>query len=82
MSLEGKVVIITGGGTGMGADAARAMHAAGALVVLNGRRADKLEEVASAIDSDGETVACVAGDIGDPDISARVVETAAERFAA
>jgi len=80
MSLEGKVVIITGGGTGMGADAARAMHAAGALVVLNGRRADKLEEVASAIDSDGETVACVAGDIGDPDISARVVETAAERF--
>jgi NAD(P)-dependent dehydrogenase (short-subunit alcohol dehydrogenase family) len=80
MSLEGKVVVITGGGTGLGADAAKAMTAAGAQVVLNGRRADKLAQVASSVDPTGENVACVAGDIGDPEVSARVVQTAADRF--
>ena len=80
MSLEGKVVVISGAGTGIGADAARAMRAAGASVVLNGRRADKLEQVASNIDPNGKNVACVAGDIGDPKVSGRVIETAVERF--
>jgi NAD(P)-dependent dehydrogenase (short-subunit alcohol dehydrogenase family) len=80
MSLQGKVVVISGAGTGIGADAAKAMRAAGASVVLNGRRADKLEQVASQIDPSGKGVACVPGDIGDAEISARVVETAIERF--
>lgn len=82
MSLQGKVVVISGAGTGIGADAARAMRSAGASVVLNGRREDKLEQVASRIDSTGKNVACVAGDIGEPDVSARVVETALDRFGA
>jgi len=80
MSLNGKSVVISGGGTGMGADAARAMRAAGARLVLNGRRADKLKQVASIIDPDGEDVAVVAGDIGDPKIGDRVVQTAVDRF--
>ncbi|HEX4801787.1 MAG: SDR family NAD(P)-dependent oxidoreductase [Myxococcales bacterium] len=80
MSLEGKVVVISGAGTGMGADAARAMRAAGASLVLNGRRANKLEQVASSIDPGGNYVACVTGDIGDPTTSALVVTTAVERF--
>jgi len=80
MSLEGKVVVISGAGTGIGAHATKAMRAAGACVVLNGRRADKLEQVASSVDPDGKNVACVAGDIGDPKTSVRVVKTAIERF--
>ena len=80
MSLEGKVVVITGGGTGLGADAAKATRSAGASVVLNGRREDKLVQIASSIDPSGENVAYVAGDIGDPEISARLVKTASERF--
>jgi len=80
MSLKGKVVVISGAGTGIGADAAKAMRAAGASVVLNGRRADKLEQVASNIDPTGKNVACVAGDIGDAKISSQVVKTAIERF--
>lgn len=82
MSLEGKVVVISGGGTGIGADAARAMAAAGASVVLNGRRADKLEEVASIIDTSGKNVAIVPGDIGAAGVSEQVVKTAIERFGA
>ena len=80
MSLEGKVVVITGGGTGLGADAAKATRAAGASVVLNGRREDKLVQIASNIDPSGKNVAYVAGDIGDPEISARLVKTASEKF--
>lgn len=80
MSLEGKVVVITGGGTGLGADAARAIRAAGASLVLNGRREDKLARVAAEIDPGGKHVVYVAGDIGDPEISERVVKTASETF--
>ena len=42
-SLEGQVVLITGGGTGIGLAMAQAMHAAGARVVLVGRRETELQ---------------------------------------
>src|SRR5512135_3140097 len=80
MSLKDKVIVITGGGSGLGADAAKASRAAGASVVLNGRREDKLAEIASSIDPSGKNVAYVAGDIGDPAICARLVRTAIDKF--
>lgn len=80
MSLCGKVIVITGGGSGLGADAAKASRAAGASVVLNGRREDKLAEIAASIDPSGKNVAYVAGDIGDPKIGARLVKTASDKF--
>lgn len=49
MSLAGKRVLITGGGTGAGADLARGFAAAGAEVVITGRRLGPLEEVARAV---------------------------------
>ena len=80
MSLSSKVVLITGAGTGIGADAARAFHAAGSLLVLNGRRQKMLEQTASAIDPSGQTIAAVAGDIGDPSTARRMVDVARRRF--
>jgi NAD(P)-dependent dehydrogenase (short-subunit alcohol dehydrogenase family) len=80
MSLANKVVAITGGGTGIGADAARAFCAAGAKVVLNGRREAKLAQTAAEIDPSDETVVYVAGDIGQPQTSQQIVELAIERF--
>jgi 3-hydroxybutyrate dehydrogenase len=46
MTLAGKRVLVTGGGTGAGADLARGFAAAGADVVIAGRRATALEAVA------------------------------------
>lgn len=46
-TLAGKRVLITGGGTGTGADLARGFHAAGAEVVIAGRRAEPLEAIAA-----------------------------------
>jgi NAD(P)-dependent dehydrogenase (short-subunit alcohol dehydrogenase family) len=80
MSLKDKVVLITGGGSGIGADAARAFVAAGSRVVLNGRREGALRRTAESIDPAGGRVAIVAGDIADPETSRRMVAVAVERF--
>ncbi|MDH5530978.1 MAG: SDR family oxidoreductase [Paracoccaceae bacterium] len=47
MSLDGKRVLITGGGTGTGADLALGFAGAGAEVIISGRRAEPLEAVAA-----------------------------------
>lgn len=49
MILAGKRVLITGGGTGVGADLARAFAGAGAEVVIAGRRAEPLQAVAAGM---------------------------------
>jgi len=51
--LTGKRVWITGGGSGIGAGAARALAAAGAEVVVSGRRPEPLQEVVSQIEAGG-----------------------------
>lgn len=80
MGFTDKVVLITGGGSGIGADAGRAFYEAGAKVVLNGRRADLLSQTAAKIDPTGKNVAYVAGDIGQPETSQRMVAMAIDRF--
>ena len=47
MTLSGKRVLITGGGSGLGADLARGFAAAGAEVIIAGRRLDALARVAT-----------------------------------
>jgi NADP-dependent 3-hydroxy acid dehydrogenase YdfG len=51
--LDGKVVIITGAGTGMGRETAKLLASEGASVVLVGRRQDVLDELAAEIRADG-----------------------------
>jgi NAD(P)-dependent dehydrogenase (short-subunit alcohol dehydrogenase family) len=80
MSLKDKVVIITGGGTGIGANAARAFHQAGAKVVLNGRRLDKLAKTASEIDPSGKNIVYTVGDIGRTETSQQIVSLAVDKF--
>jgi 3-hydroxybutyrate dehydrogenase len=48
MSFAGKRVLVTGGGTGAGADLARGFAAAGAEVVVAGRRPGPLDAVAAS----------------------------------
>ena len=52
--LEGKIVAITGGGTGIGAGIARVLAKAGCRVTIGGRRHDRLQEVANSIKADTE----------------------------
>ena len=48
--LEGKLAIITGGGSGIGEATAKVFSEAGATVVVTGRRPEQLERVAKEID--------------------------------
>ena len=80
MEFKDKVVIITGGGTGIGKQTARQFLALGANVVLNGRRKDMLEATARELDSSGKRVAIVVGDIARRQTAQQLVQTANERF--
>ena len=80
MSLQDKVVLITGGGSGIGANTARAFAAAGAKVVINGRREELLTETSASIDPTGKNIAWVAGDIGQAETRDQIVQTAISRF--
>jgi NADP-dependent 3-hydroxy acid dehydrogenase YdfG len=53
MSMQGSIAWITGAGTGIGLAAAKELAAAGARVVMSGRRADVLEREAAAIGAAG-----------------------------
>jgi meso-butanediol dehydrogenase/(S,S)-butanediol dehydrogenase/diacetyl reductase len=61
MKLKGKVALITGGGTGIGAAIARRFVADGARVCIAGRRKEKLAQVADTLPPD--SVAVCTGDV-------------------
>ncbi|WP_328395853.1 SDR family NAD(P)-dependent oxidoreductase [Nocardia sp. NBC_00416] len=65
--LTGRVVVVTGAGSGLGAGFARALAEAGADIVVAGRRRDKLELVAATVTELGRRCLAVPTDITDPD---------------
>ena len=82
--LEGKAVLVTGGGTGIGAACAAALATDGAAVTICGRRADVLEaaakRVAQAADAGGcgGSVHVVTADVTDEDSVRAAVDRAVE----
>lgn len=80
MRFAGKVVAVTGGGSGIGRETAARFVAEGASVVINGRDLAKLNTAALAIDPSGAKVAVSAGDIADPATGAALVDLAVSRF--
>ncbi|MET7486797.1 glucose 1-dehydrogenase [Streptomyces sp. NPDC005538] len=51
--LEGKVAVVTGSSSGIGAATAKSLAAQGAAVVLAARRADRLEKLVAEIEGEG-----------------------------
>ena len=66
MSTDSKVAVVTGAGTGVGKAAALALLADGYRVVLAGRRAEPLREVAE-LSAAGERALVIPTDVADPD---------------
>ena len=78
---EGKIALVTGGGTGLGRGIAGALSAEGYTIVITGRRADVLDKAAGGIAAQtGGTVRGVRADIGDPNAVARLFEAIRTEF--
>jgi NADP-dependent 3-hydroxy acid dehydrogenase YdfG len=72
-SLDGKIAIVTGSGSGIGRSAALMFAKEGATVVLVGRRKQPLEEVAAEIKKLGKQATVHPADLEDGDAAAEVV---------
>lgn len=80
MDLRGKSIVITGGGTGIGAATARACAAAGMDVFITGRRAEPLAMTAGQIATEGGRCELLQLDVTDDDHAVRLLDAAAVAF--
>jgi NAD(P)-dependent dehydrogenase (short-subunit alcohol dehydrogenase family) len=78
--LDGKVAVVTGASSGLGAGFARALGQAGADIVLAARRNDRLREVAAQIEDLGRRALPLGTDISDPDGCEAMVAGAISEF--
>ncbi|MBQ5777899.1 MAG: SDR family oxidoreductase [Oscillospiraceae bacterium] len=78
--LEGKVAIITGGNSGVGAATAEKFAKEGAKVVITARREAQLEEVAAKIRAEGGDVLPVPSDISKVEDAKRIVSETLAKY--
>jgi 3-oxoacyl-[acyl-carrier protein] reductase len=76
--LDGRVALVTGAGTGIGAAVAAHLSRLGAAIVLVGRRPEPLEQVAAGLER-GDSLVTPA-DVTDPDAIADAITAATDRF--
>jgi NAD(P)-dependent dehydrogenase (short-subunit alcohol dehydrogenase family) len=79
-TLDGKVTIVAGGGTGIGRATAELFASEGARVVIFGRRPAPLAETVTAISQAGGVASAVSGDVGSEADVAKLVGTARAEY--
>ena len=79
--LDGKVAIITGGGSGIGKGIAKAFVDEGCRVVIAGRNAQRLDAAAAELAQGGGTVVAVPTDVSAEDQVRALFAKTMERFA-
>ncbi len=80
MQVKGSVVVVSGGGSGIGAQIAKDLAAEGAKLVIAGRRAEALDQVVSNIEAAGGKALAVPTDILKEEQVANLMDAAIDRF--
>ncbi|WP_221892294.1 SDR family oxidoreductase [Teredinibacter haidensis] len=80
MNIENKVVVITGGSSGLGEATARHLAALGAKVVIAARRSDKLDAIVKDIQQSGGTAAAFTADVTNKAQVEALVASTVEQF--
>jgi NAD(P)-dependent dehydrogenase (short-subunit alcohol dehydrogenase family) len=80
MKLEGKVGVITGGGSGLGREIALEWSKEGAAIVVNSYNAEQNETVVKEIEAAGGKAIAVAGDVRSEDDMAKMAAAAMEAY--
>lgn len=78
--LDGRVVVVTGASSGLGAAVAVAAAAAGADLVLAARRASRLAETAAAVEALGRKAVVAPTDVTSVEDARSLIDTAVEAF--
>jgi len=78
--LTGRVIIITGASSGIGAATALACADAGMDIVLNARRQSNLDDMAKQVQDRGRRAITVAGDVASPGMATQLLDAAAREF--
>jgi len=79
-NIKGKVIVITGAGSGLGEAAARLLSAQGAVVVLGARRVARIQAIANELTASGGKALAVATDVTDASQVKALVDAAVEKF--
>jgi short-subunit dehydrogenase len=79
-TIAGSRVAITGASSGIGQALARELAAQRALLILNGRREEKLRQLADELGQQGAKVAVVVGDVTEPLVRQTIVDRADQQF--
>jgi NAD(P)-dependent dehydrogenase (short-subunit alcohol dehydrogenase family) len=78
--LAGKVILVTGGASGLGAALCHVLSSCGATVVVGDLNLDKAQTVAALLDASSGKTHAIGFNVGDPVAAERAVEETVDRF--